>query len=142
SSAQILFNYLGQFDQIMAKAPWTLASEAPGRFRHPRNKRAYELEVEAHVSRGRLMVEWRYSAGRFRQETIAALAESFLHTLKGLIGHCLSPEAGAITPGDFPLAGLSQEALDAQPYDRREIGDIFPLSPMQEGMLFETLMAP
>lgn len=138
----ILFNYLGQFDQVLDTSPWSLAREGAGLCRDPKGVRPYELELNAYVSQGRLQVAWRYSGGRYRQETIAGLAERFRNSLRELIAHCLSPEAGGITPRDFPLADLSQEALDALPYDFRNIEDIYPLSPMQEGMLFDTLMAP
>lgn len=140
--SQVLFNYLGQLDSVFATAPWCLAQEKMGLYRDPNATRSYELEINAQVSQGRLQVAWRYSAGRYRQETIARWADHFIHTLQGLIAHCLSPEAGSLTPRDFPLAGLSQEALDALPYHFRDIEDIYPLSPMQEGMLFDTLMAP
>ncbi|MCD4522602.1 amino acid adenylation domain-containing protein, partial [Burkholderia pseudomallei] len=52
--------------------------------------------------------------------------------------------AGA-TPGDYPLAragGLTQAALDRLPFDARAIDDIYPLSPMQQGILFHSLFAP
>lgn len=140
--SQVLFNYLGQLDPVFATAPWRLAQEKTGLYRDPSATRAYELEINAQVSQGRLQVSWRYGAGRYRRETIAGLADRFIHTLRGLIAHCLSPEAGGITPRDFPLAGLSQEALDGLPYRFRDVEDIYPLSPMQEGMLFDTLMAP
>jgi hypothetical protein len=35
-----------------------------------------------------------------------------LQSLRDLIAHCRSPEAGAYTPSDFPLAELDRKQLD------------------------------
>jgi non-ribosomal peptide synthetase component F len=42
----------------------------------------------------------------------------------------------------FPLTGLTPEELAGRREDWAEIEDCYPLSPMQEGMLFHTLMNP
>ncbi|MDU9405660.1 amino acid adenylation domain-containing protein, partial [Pseudomonas sp. zfem004] len=42
------------------------------------------------------------------------------------------------TPSDFPLAGLDMAGLDNLPVPLAQIEDIYPLSPMQQGMLFHT----
>ena len=42
-------------------------------------------------------------------------------------------------PGRLPLAGLTQAQLDALPVDLRQVENIYPLAPMQEGMLFHSL---
>ena len=43
---------------------------------------------------------------------------------------------------DFPLANLDQAQLDGLLRDNPDLEDIYPLSPMQEGMLFHTLLDP
>ncbi|WP_395683090.1 amino acid adenylation domain-containing protein, partial [Inquilinus sp.] len=43
---------------------------------------------------------------------------------------------------DVPLAGLTQAELDALPVPAVEIEDLYPLSPMQQGMLFHSLQMP
>ncbi|WP_424102425.1 amino acid adenylation domain-containing protein [Moorena producens] len=55
-----------------------------------------------------------------------------------------SLETGGYTPSDFPLAQLSQTELDSllTLINYRNLESIYPLSPMQEGMLFESLYAP
>ncbi|WP_162976321.1 condensation domain-containing protein, partial [Pseudomonas aeruginosa] len=52
------------------------------------------------------------------------------------------PASGGVTPSDFPLAGLDQAQLDALSLPYGEIEDIYPLTPMQEGLLLHTLMEP
>ncbi|MGH8615217.1 MAG: condensation domain-containing protein, partial [Gammaproteobacteria bacterium] len=52
------------------------------------------------------------------------------------------PATSRLTPEHFPLADLRQDELDALPFAARDIEDIYPLGPMQEGMLFHTLAQP
>ena len=60
--AEILFNYLGQVDQVMSEeGMFSLAPERSGETRSPRGERAYALEVNAIVAGGRLQVGWDYS---------------------------------------------------------------------------------
>src|SRR5918996_2307571 len=51
-----------------------------------------------------------------------------------------TPEAGGYTPSDFPLARLDGQALTRLP--AKNVEDIYPLSPLQQGLLFHTLYAP
>ncbi|HWK54156.1 MAG TPA: amino acid adenylation domain-containing protein, partial [Hyphomicrobiales bacterium] len=60
--------------------------------------------------------------------------------LQAVIAHC--DDNSAVTPADFPLVTLTQAQLDALPLPPHAIEDIYPLSPMQQGMLFHTLQAP
>ena len=67
----------------------------------------------------------------------------YLQQLRALIAHCQSPEAVGYTPSDFPLARLSQKQLDVLVgSQKRDIEAIYPLSPLQQGLLFHTLYAP
>jgi amino acid adenylation domain-containing protein len=98
--------------------------------------------VNAVVTDGQLSVTWAYSEDVHERATVEAVAESFVAELRALIAHCLSPEAGGYTPSDFPLAGLDQGKIDRLFGGERAIEDVYPLTPMQQGMLFHTLLAP
>ena len=83
--------------------------------RDPGALRRHLLDVEGSVSAGEgnsLRVAWTFSTRVYRRDAVQALAERFLRSLRSLIQHCQSPEAGGFTPSDFPGAGLSQEDLD------------------------------
>jgi amino acid adenylation domain-containing protein/non-ribosomal peptide synthase protein (TIGR01720 family) len=112
--AEVAFNYLGQFDQMLEQSGgMRLAQESSGPERSPQARRSHLLEISASITNGRLQVEWRYSEKLHRQSTIEALAQWFIASLRALISHCQSPEAGGYTPSDFADVELSQEEIEA-----------------------------
>jgi non-ribosomal peptide synthase protein (TIGR01720 family) len=114
ASAQVSFNYLGQFDQTFSGAALLRrAPEPAGPVQSPAARRPHLLDVIAGVLGGRLQVRWIYAAGLHRRDTVERLCHDFLDALRGLIDHCLSPEAGGYTPSDFPGVDLTQEGLDS-----------------------------
>jgi len=140
---EILFNYLGQFDQSFSESSlFDLAKESCGSTYSLQDKRNELLDINAFVVNGQLQVDWTYSHDNHRQSTIEALAEGFIIALRSLIAHCKSKEAGGYTPSDFPLAKLNQRKLDELLQKEPQIEDIYPLSPMQQGILFQTLYTP
>ncbi|MBD0689284.1 non-ribosomal peptide synthetase [Streptomyces sp. CBMA123] len=139
----ISFNYLGRFDwsadgaALVRAVPGGLGgAEAPG------TERPHLLDVVARVEGEELEIGWYYSAGRHREATVGALAEAMLRALEGILAHCARPEAGGRTPADFPLARLDQAAVDRIVGDGRSVADVYPLTPMQAGMLFHSLLEP
>ncbi|KAF1021514.1 MAG: Linear gramicidin synthase subunit B [Pseudomonas sp.] len=98
--------------------------------------------MDSQVYGGELLLRWTFSRERHDAHTIGELAEAYLAELQGLIAHCLSDDAGGLTPSDFPLARLDQAQLDALPVPASVIEDVYPLTPMQEGLLLHTLLEP
>ncbi len=121
--AEVRFNYLGQFDQTLpATAGFALAGESAGPIQSPTTRRAHLLEIDGRVVEGRLRLDWTFGTKVHRRETIEALAAQFLDALRALLPPVSSPrQLGA---------------------EERGIEDVYPLSPVQEGMLFHTALAP
>jgi amino acid adenylation domain-containing protein/non-ribosomal peptide synthase protein (TIGR01720 family) len=149
--AEILFNYLGQVDQVLPEAaPLRLAAEPSGPAVSPAALRRHLLDVVARVLGGQLIVRWAYSENRHRAATIVALGDRFLASLRRLVAHASAEDAGGYTPSDFRRVQLSQASIDqlavlaaadAAGPRRKNIDDVFPLSPMAEGLLFHTMLA-
>jgi hypothetical protein len=97
------------------------------------------LTLNGQVYGGELRVGWTFSRERFDSAVIEALAADYAAELAALIGHCLTPGVEGLTPSDFPLAGLTQAQLDQLPLAPRQVADVYPLSAMQQGMLFHSL---
>ncbi|HEY3569258.1 MAG TPA: amino acid adenylation domain-containing protein [Thermoanaerobaculia bacterium] len=138
---EVTFNYLGRFDHAGESGLFAFAPEAPrNALGEPVAGRPC-FQIDALVLDDRLRVSWTYDPGRHLPATVQRLAEGFLAELVVLAEHCLSPEAGGFTPSDFPLAGLDQGTLDRLVGTDRGVEDLYPLAPMQEGMLFHSLYA-
>jgi non-ribosomal peptide synthase protein (TIGR01720 family) len=111
--AEVSFNYLGQFDQLLSPGSmFQIAKESSGAEHSRLGSRLHLLEVNALVAGGQLQLDWTYSSKLHQRATIESLAQGFLKALRSLIAHCQSPEAGGYTPSDFPLTQMSQDALD------------------------------
>ncbi|HEX8694770.1 MAG TPA: non-ribosomal peptide synthase/polyketide synthase, partial [Longimicrobium sp.] len=141
--AEVRFEYMGQFDgSLREEGLLGLAPESAGTGTDPRGERPYLLVVNGAVLGGRLEVSWRYGEGVHRRETVEALAREYAAELRALVAHCTSDGAGGRTPSDFPLARLSQDEVDRVVGNGREVEDVYPLAPLQEGLLFHTLYEP
>ena len=142
-SAEITFNYLGQFDQSFGSdALFHPLDESAGIAHDPDAPLPNTLSVDSQVYGGELVLRWTFSRERHDQHTIRELAEAYVAELQSLVAHCLKDDAGGLTPSDFPLAHLTQAQLDALPVPASAIEDVYPLTPMQEGLLLHTLLEP
>jgi non-ribosomal peptide synthase protein (TIGR01720 family) len=141
--AEVSFNYLGQWDQICAGSSLFMLSNDPvGPMRSSRGRRSHLIEIDAYIKDGRLQVEWTYSRNVHGQRSMAQVAGSFIHQLSTLVEHCASRIESEHTPSDFPLVKLSERQLERLQKAYGRIYDIYPLSPIQQGMLFHSLFEP
>ncbi len=111
-SAQVCFNYLGQFENISSGIIQGFSDTSTGANQSLLSQRSYLLEVSALVAQGKLHLNLIYSKQVHQRSTIEYLAEDLLFQLQQLINHCLSA-TGGYTPSDFPEADLNQDELDA-----------------------------
>ncbi|AMA46431.1 non-ribosomal peptide synthase/polyketide synthase [Pseudomonas alabamensis] len=137
---RVTFNYLGQFDgQFDDAAVLTPAHEQGGHGQDLDAPLANWLTVEGQVYQGELTLQWGYSRDQFDTDTVQALADAYAQELDALVAHCLAVPAGQPSPADFPLARLNQAQLDGLPMPGPSIEDLYPLSPMQQGLFFHAL---
>nr|WP_085622981.1 MULTISPECIES: non-ribosomal peptide synthetase [unclassified Pseudomonas] len=138
---EIVFNYLGQFDASFDQQAGLFmpAKEYAGATQDENAPLGSLLALNGQVYGGELKLGWSFSRDIFDQATIQRLADDYARELAMLIAHCRQPQHRGVTPSDFPLAGLTQAQLDNLPVAPEQIADVYPLSPMQQGMLFHTL---
>ena len=86
-----------------------------------------------------------YSTTEYRRETVEQLAELLKASLQEVIAHCIAKERTELTPSDVMMKELTLEELDRFVEQTGHLGDIeniYPLTPMQKGMLFHNLLDP
>ncbi|WP_434547967.1 amino acid adenylation domain-containing protein, partial [Pseudomonas qingdaonensis] len=139
---RITFNYLGQFDASFDSNEGALfapAAESTGANQSAHATLGNWLSLNGQVYGGELSMNWSFSSEMFEEATVQQLADAFCLELAAVIAHCRDPQHRGLTPSDFALARLSQPQLDRLPVPCSDVQDLYPLSPMQQGMLFHTL---
>jgi non-ribosomal peptide synthase protein (TIGR01720 family) len=132
SRPQVLFNYLGQLDQMTAgRRLFSFAEEPTGRWHAPNGRRTHPIEILAQVRGGKLRIDWISCERQIPQIEVQRLANDFLAALQAIIVHCKSPGAGGRTPADFPLVGLGQVEIDELWRRYPGLADVYSLTPMQ-----------
>ncbi|MEO6230171.1 MAG: non-ribosomal peptide synthase/polyketide synthase [Ferruginibacter sp.] len=146
----IVFNYLGQFDNVVNESKWlTGATESTGASVSEQYEVGEKIAVNAMVQSGELVINWTYSTAHFESTTIESLADENLFRLKSLIEHCLQQEVSGevYTPSDYGLAeSISYHELDAffnESFNGKkrseQVEGLYRLSGLQQGMLFHGL---
>ncbi|ACS86837.1 non-ribosomal peptide synthetase [Musicola paradisiaca] len=141
-SPEISFNYLGNLDAGQAEDGLFSLSEQPmGELRHPLQQREHLIDISGALTNGCLDIYWTYNRTLHDAQTINQLAVDFMHALEALVEHSQGQKM-QYTPSDFPLLGWKQQDLDAafSPFGSHEnVEDAYPLSAMQQGILFHSL---
>ncbi|WP_127570963.1 non-ribosomal peptide synthetase, partial [Paenibacillus xylaniclasticus] len=144
---EILFNYLGQLDHDLQSSALQLKlSPYDGGARiDVRSVRKYVLELIGAVKNGQLTMEISYSSKQYRRGTIEKLATELRKALSEVLLHCSAKQQPELTPSDIVADGISIDELE-ELTERlgsivsRTIENIYPLTPMQKGMLFHSLV--
>ncbi|WP_236950150.1 non-ribosomal peptide synthetase [Mycobacterium sp. MS1601] len=142
---QLLFNYLGRSTSD-ADADWHTAPEsaalrvAPD----PDLGTPYVLEINAHtedsVAGPRLRATFTYVDGQLDDADVADLADAWVQALIEL-GEVSNADGKVLTPSDLPLVSLTQAQIDGICAVADGAEDIWPLSPLQEGVYFQARYA-
>ncbi|MBF6415523.1 non-ribosomal peptide synthetase [Nocardia cyriacigeorgica] len=130
---QLGFNYLGRAGTATSGA-WL-----PRRFAATQDEHAplpAVVDINAVLTAGGLEVTWDYASRLLDAGEVAELAELWSAALRALVAHARTPGAGGRSPSDFDLVTLTQAQIDD--WERRYpcLVDVWPLSPLQYGLLF------
>ncbi|HTF86333.1 MAG TPA: amino acid adenylation domain-containing protein, partial [Cellvibrio sp.] len=137
SSAEIFFNYLGQFDNSLDRnAVFSWAKESAGATVSALNPQRKPVSVEGLVRDAelRFSIESQVLSEQQRER----FADLFAQALRGCIDHCLTSQS-RYAPSDFPSATVDQETLDTLSA-KYNFDKLYIATPMQEGLLFHALM--
>jgi len=140
---RIIFNYLGRFDEETGKGPLEITTEPVENTMGPDLERNCDIEIEGVVLGGRLRTSIIFNPGAFCEETMETLLGAYHDELQAVIEHCASRKTSERTPSDLTYEKMSVDNLDdllaREKIHKGDLEDVYPLSPMQEGMLFHTV---
>ncbi len=151
-TVQVGFNYLGRFStadmpEHLRGLGWAQAPE-PGAAAGPDDGMPVmtALDINAAVTDGadgpQLSAVFSFPATLLRREDVQELADLWTRALRGLHRHVRTDEnAGGLTPSDVPLVGVGQAQLDTWHAVHPAVSDVWPLTPLQSGLLFHALYA-
>ncbi|WP_084496830.1 non-ribosomal peptide synthetase [Nocardia amamiensis] len=134
---QISFNYLGRAPTGSETGPWLPQGFAATR--DDRAPMAAVVDINAVLTDTGLEVTWAYASRLLGAADVEELADLWAAALRALADHARSAEAGGHTPCDFDLVAVTQPQIDTWERTYPGLADIWPLSPLQHGLLFHAL---
>nr|WP_225732685.1 non-ribosomal peptide synthetase [Nocardia sp. JCM 34519] len=148
---QISFNYLGrasagEIPQQLAEIGWVPVADL-GRLDGdmdldmPANA---TVDINAIVTDGadgpQLGASFAYPNGLLDRERVQEFADLWVAALTALATHAQRPDAGGLTPSDLPLVRVGQPDIELWERNYPAITEVWPLSPLQSGLLFHALL--
>ncbi|MFI7663689.1 amino acid adenylation domain-containing protein [Nocardia sp. NPDC049526] len=146
---QVSFNYLGRLDTVpeaLRDSGWLPADGATGGGnQNPEAAAAAVLGVNAvttDTSDGpALTAAWDYPSGVLTCAEVTDIAELWCDAVTALATYAARPGVGGLTPSDVGLVDLDQAAIDRLETRHPALDDIWPLTPLQAGLLFHAQLA-
>ncbi|MBM7459468.1 non-ribosomal peptide synthase/polyketide synthase [Rhodococcus coprophilus] len=148
--AQLSFNYLGRLtsghipDEIR-DIGWVPDDVDLDPNRTSALAAASAIDINAMVVDGadgpHLTATFAYVPRVVSAERVEEFAELWLDALTGLATHVGHADAGGLTPSDVPLVVVRQRQIEQWESQYPGVHDIWPLPPLQAGLLFHTRLA-
>ncbi len=153
---EIGFNYLGQFDapggpadnatEGMNTPLMQFSSLTSGESISREFKQLHTLSFTGMIVAGKLSLSLTYNREEYDKTSIRSLMNGYESQLLRIIGHCLQKQVRELTPSDVldvsntnlsleEFVGL-EDHIAAHITEKPAIQSIYPLSPMQKGILF------
>ncbi len=147
---QVSFNYLGRFDTLPASARdagWMPAGDnlSAGGVQNPDAPVAAVLGINAVTTDTpggpALTAVADYPAGLLTSAEVTDLMGLWCDAVTALAAYAARPGTGGLTPSDLDLVDLDQAAIDRLEARQPGLDDIWPLTPLQQGLLFHAELA-
>ncbi|MGW0538654.1 amino acid adenylation domain-containing protein, partial [Streptomyces sp. NPDC003032] len=148
SMGQIGFNYLGRFSSAdmpedlrglgftqLCEMSAPLDADMPAMSALELNSMVIDTEQGAQLD-----VSAGFPAGLLATEDVRELIDLWFAALAALARHTADPAAGGLTPSDLPLVKVSQQDIEAWESRYPGVSDVWPMTPLQAGLLFHTLL--
>ncbi|MFD0414993.1 non-ribosomal peptide synthase/polyketide synthase [Streptomyces sp. NPDC127108] len=151
STGQIAFNYLGRFSaddmpEELRGLGWSIAPDTDALIAdlNADMPALATVELNAYVTDGaggpRLSARFGFPTGLLAEDEVRRLADLWREALDGLTRHAATPDAGGLTPSDVPLVTARQSNIEAWEAAHPGLTDVWPLTPMQSGLLYHSML--
>ncbi len=127
---QVLFNYLGRFDDAAERGDWA-PIDGLGGDADPATPMTHALEVNVSVIGGRLTAHLAFPAGVLTEQRAGTIAAEWFAALRAL-----TRAPGGRSPADLPLLELTQDDVDELEGRYPGLADAWSLAPLQRGLYF------
>ena len=139
-ASELVFNYLGQFDQVVNQnTGFGLADDSVGEEVSPARAPDYALSLSGLVSGGQLALTLCFDRAKYHTAAMQLFLQTMSEALKDIVAHCMATDIGMYCPSDFSLAKATPAQLNRW-QSGVEIDDLYPATGMQQGLLFHSLL--
>ncbi|MVT11418.1 non-ribosomal peptide synthetase [Chitinophaga tropicalis] len=142
---EIIFNYLGDFGSGVktdeGDALFAFSSEFRGKEYSGNIRRHCILNISGMIADGRFRLRTEYSTGQYTASTINQLLTVYQRHLEQLVERLSREEEVHLTPVDLTYRSLNVEQV-LELDTRYRIEDVYPLSPLQEGLYYHWSASP
>jgi len=141
----VTFNYLGELDAGIQKESsiFTISHLPHGLDIEPANRFGTRITINGAVQDGVFSMGIIYCENDYKVETMESLGKEFVKELAFIVEHCSQVEVTEYTASDYGELEWTEKEFQASRIKLElkggEIKRIYPLTPMQEGLLFEKL---
>ncbi|MDO5580378.1 MAG: amino acid adenylation domain-containing protein [Planctomycetia bacterium] len=145
--SKVAFNFLGDLSERSGKEIFRINSDDPQGTPIPsENYFGPDLQFNGQIKNGHFEFRVNYDSSVYTSDQAADLGNRFLGELKKIADHCLSvscPEKTASDLGEIQWSDREYTAMRDHFADKGiTLDKIYPLTPMQEGMLFQRITYP
>ncbi|HEX3030291.1 MAG TPA: amino acid adenylation domain-containing protein, partial [Clostridia bacterium] len=110
--SQVLFNYLGQFDQDIDSSLFEISRFSDGQPMSLHSERVNKIELVGMVVGNKLSFSLSYHRVEYLKETMERFIGTYRLTLLKIIDHCLNKETSQLTPSDLGEEELTLEEFE------------------------------
>jgi non-ribosomal peptide synthase protein (TIGR01720 family) len=110
---EIIFNYLGQFDNSLRYEGFSFAKETMGSVSNENETIEYPVAFSGKVVDGELIMTLETDPAIVQIETGKMLTDYFRKYLLNIIRHCASQSEKQVTLSDFQYQGLTEQAFES-----------------------------